>query len=148
MVELHWRWIISSHWLFWFGKNSVVNRPVVFDAIMRVRTSTGVRPTDFFGAFYMVRANAIFSFDLIIAISLELQVEVHMPLVTFCDPSGQHNGHGTCFIEQRHGVGLRDQAWWQAYRWGWSLYTGERLNRVVILLFDHLCCFLVWRQLG
>ena len=31
------------------------SRPVVFDAIMRVRTSTGVRPTDFFGAFYMVR---------------------------------------------------------------------------------------------
>merc|ERR1712112_325826 len=30
-----------------------VARPVVFDAIMRVRTSTGVRPTDFFGAFYM-----------------------------------------------------------------------------------------------
>jgi len=30
-----------------------VARPVVFDAIMRVRTSTGVRPTDFFGSFYM-----------------------------------------------------------------------------------------------
>merc|ERR1719309_667550 len=30
-----------------------VSRPVVFDAIMRVSTSTGVRPTDFFGAFYM-----------------------------------------------------------------------------------------------
>merc|ERR1719210_2077618 len=30
-----------------------ISRPVVFDAIMRVRTSTGVRPTDFFGAFYM-----------------------------------------------------------------------------------------------
>jgi len=30
-----------------------VSRPVVFDAIMRIRTSTGVRPTDFFGAFYM-----------------------------------------------------------------------------------------------
>merc|ERR1719278_1564248 len=30
-----------------------VSRPVVFDAIMRVRTSTGVRPTDFFGSFYM-----------------------------------------------------------------------------------------------
>jgi hypothetical protein len=28
-------------------------RSIVFDAIMRVRTSTGVRPTDFFGAFYM-----------------------------------------------------------------------------------------------
>ena len=30
-----------------------IARPVVFDAIMRVRTSTGVRPTDFFGSFYM-----------------------------------------------------------------------------------------------
>lgn len=30
-----------------------VGRPIVFDAIMRVRTSTGVRPTDFFGHFFM-----------------------------------------------------------------------------------------------
>jgi len=30
-----------------------ISRPVAFDAIMRVRTSTGVRPTDFFGSFYM-----------------------------------------------------------------------------------------------
>jgi len=30
-----------------------ISRPVVFDAIMRVRTSTGVRPTDFFGSFFM-----------------------------------------------------------------------------------------------
>jgi len=30
-----------------------ISRPVVFDGIMRVRTSTGVRPTDFFGAFFM-----------------------------------------------------------------------------------------------
>lgn len=30
-----------------------VSRPVVFDAIMRVRTSTGVRPTDFYGAYFM-----------------------------------------------------------------------------------------------
>ncbi len=28
-------------------------RPIVFDAIMRVRTSTGVRPVDFYGSFYM-----------------------------------------------------------------------------------------------
>lgn len=27
--------------------------PMAFDAIMRVRTSTGVRPTDFFGSYYM-----------------------------------------------------------------------------------------------
>lgn len=30
-----------------------LSRPVVFDAIMRVRTSTGVRPVDFFGSFFM-----------------------------------------------------------------------------------------------
>lgn len=30
-----------------------ISRPIVFDSIMRVRTSTGVRPTDFFGSFFM-----------------------------------------------------------------------------------------------
>ena len=30
-----------------------VSRPVAFDAIMRVRTSTGVRATDFYGHFFM-----------------------------------------------------------------------------------------------
>uniref|UniRef100_A0A7E4W055 Zf-Sec23_Sec24 domain-containing protein n=1 Tax=Panagrellus redivivus TaxID=6233 RepID=A0A7E4W055_PANRE len=30
-----------------------ISRQVVFDAMMRVRTSTGVRPTGFYGAFYM-----------------------------------------------------------------------------------------------
>ncbi|XP_076263106.1 COPII coat complex component secretory 24CD [Rhynchophorus ferrugineus] len=30
-----------------------ISRPIAFDAIMRVRTSTGVRPTDFYGYFYM-----------------------------------------------------------------------------------------------
>ena len=32
---------------------SNLNRPIVFDAIMRVRTSTGVRPVEFYGSFYM-----------------------------------------------------------------------------------------------
>lgn len=31
----------------------VVGRPTAHDAVMRVRTSTGVRPTDFFGHFFM-----------------------------------------------------------------------------------------------
>lgn len=31
----------------------VVSRPTAHDAVMRVRTSTGVRPTDFFGHFFM-----------------------------------------------------------------------------------------------
>ncbi|KAH1004221.1 hypothetical protein HUJ04_004007 [Dendroctonus ponderosae] len=30
-----------------------ISRPIAFDGIMRVRTSTGVRPTDFYGYFYM-----------------------------------------------------------------------------------------------
>lgn len=30
-----------------------ISRPVAFDAVMRVRTSTGVRPTDFLGHIYM-----------------------------------------------------------------------------------------------
>ena len=30
-----------------------MSRPVAFDAIMRVRTSTGVRATDFYGHFFM-----------------------------------------------------------------------------------------------
>lgn len=30
-----------------------ISRPIAFDAIMRVRTSTGVRSTDFYGHFYM-----------------------------------------------------------------------------------------------
>jgi len=30
-----------------------ISRSVVYDAIMRVRTSTGVRPTDFYGSFFM-----------------------------------------------------------------------------------------------
>ena len=30
-----------------------ISRPIAFDAIMRVRTSTGVRATDFYGHFFM-----------------------------------------------------------------------------------------------
>jgi len=30
-----------------------LSRPVGFDAVMRVRTSTGVRPVDFYGHYYM-----------------------------------------------------------------------------------------------
>lgn len=36
-----------------------LSRPVVFDAIMRVRTSTGVRPVEFFGNFYMANTTDI-----------------------------------------------------------------------------------------
>jgi hypothetical protein len=30
-----------------------ISRPVAFDTVMRVRTSTGVRPTEFYGHFFM-----------------------------------------------------------------------------------------------
>lgn len=30
-----------------------LNRSVAYDAVMRVRTSTGIRPVDFYGHFYM-----------------------------------------------------------------------------------------------
>ncbi|XP_070518419.1 protein transport protein Sec24C isoform X2 [Cardiocondyla obscurior] len=30
-----------------------ISRPIAFDAVMRVRTSTGVRPTDFYGHYFM-----------------------------------------------------------------------------------------------
>lgn len=30
-----------------------ISRPIAFDAVMRVRTSTGVRATDFYGHCYM-----------------------------------------------------------------------------------------------
>ena len=33
-----------------------LSRPVVFDAIMRVRTSTGVRPVEFYGSVYMANS--------------------------------------------------------------------------------------------
>ncbi|CAD5206408.1 unnamed protein product [Bursaphelenchus okinawaensis] len=36
-----------------------VSRPVAFDVMMRVRTSTGIRPTGFFGAFFMQNVTAI-----------------------------------------------------------------------------------------
>lgn len=30
-----------------------IKRPVAFDSVMRIRTSTGVRATDFYGHFFM-----------------------------------------------------------------------------------------------
>lgn len=36
-----------------------LSRPIGFDAVMRVRTSTGVRPTDFFGHFYMANTTDV-----------------------------------------------------------------------------------------
>ncbi|XP_041364667.1 protein transport protein Sec24C-like [Gigantopelta aegis] len=36
-----------------------VSRPVAFDAILRVRTSTGIRPVDFYGNFYMANTTDV-----------------------------------------------------------------------------------------
>ena len=100
---------------FGFDTSMLLTRPVVFDAIMRVRTSTGVRPTDFFGAFYMVRSyiiDPLGQVDLIQYIfhNIESHSKSSMLLLTYFDLAGQHNGHGAGFIEQRYGLGLRDQA--------------------------------------
>ncbi|XP_038060982.1 protein transport protein Sec24C-like [Patiria miniata] len=36
-----------------------IQRPIGFDAVLRVRTSTGIRPTDFFGNFYMANTTDV-----------------------------------------------------------------------------------------
>ena len=55
-----------------------LSRPVVFDAIMRVRTSTGVRPVEFFGNFYMANTTdtelASLNSDMAIACKLVLSL--------------------------------------------------------------------------
>lgn len=50
-------------------------RPIAFDAVMRVRTSTGVRPTDFYGHFYMSNTTdmELASIDCDKAISIEIK---------------------------------------------------------------------------
>ena len=53
-----------------------LSRPIVFDAIMRVRTSTGVRPVEFFGSFYMANTTdtelAAINSDMAVACKFEL----------------------------------------------------------------------------
>ena len=36
-----------------------IQRPIGFDAVLRVRTSTGIRPTDFMGNFYMANTTDV-----------------------------------------------------------------------------------------
>lgn len=52
-----------------------VSRPIAFDSIMRVRTSTGVRPTDFFGHLFMSNTTdmEIASVDCDKAIAIEVK---------------------------------------------------------------------------
>ena len=52
-----------------------VERTVAFDAIMRVRTSTGVRPIDFFGHFFMSNTTdvEVAAFDTDQAVTIEIK---------------------------------------------------------------------------
>nr|XP_040238850.2 protein transport protein Sec24D isoform X1 [Anopheles coluzzii]XP_040238851.2 protein transport protein Sec24D isoform X1 [Anopheles coluzzii] len=52
-----------------------ISRPIAFDAVMRVRTSTGVRPTDFYGHFFMSNTKdmEIASIDCDKSVSVEIK---------------------------------------------------------------------------
>ncbi|KXJ83215.1 hypothetical protein RP20_CCG007980 [Aedes albopictus] len=52
-----------------------ISRPIAFDAVMRVRTSTGIRPTDFFGHFFMSNTTdmEIASIDCDKAVAIEIK---------------------------------------------------------------------------
>ncbi|XP_039276195.1 protein transport protein Sec24C [Nilaparvata lugens] len=52
-----------------------VSRPIAFDAVMRVRTSTGIRPTDFYGHFFMSNTTdmELASIDCDKAVALEIK---------------------------------------------------------------------------
>lgn len=43
-----------------------ITRPTAYDAVMRVRTSTGIRPTDFYGHMFMSNTTGNVSFLIII----------------------------------------------------------------------------------
>ncbi|KAF5297356.1 hypothetical protein FQR65_LT01286 [Abscondita terminalis] len=52
-----------------------INKPIAFDSVMRVRTSTGIRPTDFFGHMYMSNTTdmEIAAIDCDKAVALEIK---------------------------------------------------------------------------
>jgi hypothetical protein len=52
MCKMFWQADLDGERLITDIKHDVI-RPIAFDAIMRVRTSTGVRATDFYGHFFM-----------------------------------------------------------------------------------------------
>ena len=58
-----------------------LSRPIVFDAIMRVRTSTGVRPVEFFGSFYMANTTdtelAAINSDMAVACKFDFKIVSH-----------------------------------------------------------------------
>ncbi|XP_041449743.1 protein transport protein Sec24C isoform X2 [Drosophila obscura] len=58
-----------------------VSRPIAFDAVMRVRTSAGIRPTEFFGHFFMSNTTDVelASIDATKSISIEIKHDDKLP---------------------------------------------------------------------
>ncbi|XP_023163217.2 protein transport protein Sec24C isoform X2 [Drosophila hydei] len=58
-----------------------VSRPIAFDAVMRVRTSAGIRPTEFFGHFYMSNTTDVelASIDASKSVSIEIKHDDKLP---------------------------------------------------------------------
>ncbi|XP_017465930.1 PREDICTED: protein transport protein Sec24C isoform X2 [Rhagoletis zephyria] len=58
-----------------------VSRPIAFDAVMRVRTSAGIRPTDFYGHFFMTNTTDVelASIDCNKAIAIEIKHDDKLP---------------------------------------------------------------------
>jgi protein transport protein SEC24 len=58
-----------------------ISRPIAFDSVMRVRTSTGIRPTDFYGHFFMSNATdmEIASIDSDKSIAIEIKHDDKLP---------------------------------------------------------------------
>ncbi|XP_030556615.1 protein transport protein Sec24C isoform X2 [Drosophila novamexicana] len=58
-----------------------VSRPIAFDAVMRVRTSAGIRPTEFFGHFYMTNTTDVelASIDATKSVSIEIKHDDKLP---------------------------------------------------------------------
>ncbi|KAL5280182.1 SEC24C family protein [Megaselia abdita] len=58
-----------------------VSRPIAFDAVMRVRTSAGIRPTDFYGHFFMSNTTDVelASIDSTKSIAIEIKHDDKLP---------------------------------------------------------------------
>lgn len=58
-----------------------ISRPIAFDSVMRVRTSTGIRPTDFYGHFFMSNTTdmEIASIDCDKSIAIEIKHDDKLP---------------------------------------------------------------------
>uniref|UniRef100_A0A7G3B8S8 Putative vesicle coat complex copii subunit sec24/subunit sfb2 n=1 Tax=Lutzomyia longipalpis TaxID=7200 RepID=A0A7G3B8S8_LUTLO len=58
-----------------------ISRPIAFDSVMRVRSSTGIRPTDFYGHFFMSNTTdmEIASIDSDKAVAIEIKHDDKLP---------------------------------------------------------------------